>query len=208
MESLSRRHVDRFWEAHRGLFRGRVLDVGGSRVHRYGKLDVFAGPWQVVVVNPNPAEFPDICGPGETMPGEGETYDVVRLSEVLEHVRDPVALLKEMRRVLTPDGDLLATVPFIYRIHGADDDWHRFTPARLIDDLEATGFRVVSLVALGGIYSTVVDLIAQWGQMTGASWRRLMPRLSAWALRREAKLPKDDRAFLWPLHWGVHARVR
>ena len=199
MESLSRRHVDRFWAAHRVLFRGRVLDVGGSRVHRYGRFDVNGGPWSVTVVNPDPAERPDLCAFAEVMPTDSETYDVVRLSEVLEHVRDPVAVLKEMRRVIKPDGDLLATVPFIYRIHGPDTDWHRFTPARLTDDLESTGFRVVSLVALGSLYSTVVDLIEQgWGRVPFARW---------WALRKEARLPRDHRAFHWPLQWGVHARV-
>jgi 2-polyprenyl-3-methyl-5-hydroxy-6-metoxy-1,4-benzoquinol methylase len=40
-----------------------------------------------------------------------ETYDVVALSHVIEHIYDPVSLLKECFRVLKPSGKLTMTTP-------------------------------------------------------------------------------------------------
>jgi 2-polyprenyl-3-methyl-5-hydroxy-6-metoxy-1,4-benzoquinol methylase len=41
----------------------------------------------------------------------GETYDVVWLQNVLEHVLDPLDLLSSLRRLLTPGGVAVITVP-------------------------------------------------------------------------------------------------
>jgi SAM-dependent methyltransferase len=41
----------------------------------------------------------------------GDSFDVVCSSHVIEHVRDPVSLLKEMKRILRPGGSLVTVVP-------------------------------------------------------------------------------------------------
>lgn len=41
------------------------------------------------------------------------TWDVVRMSQVLEHVADPLALLAQVRRVMAPTGRLIVGVPNI-----------------------------------------------------------------------------------------------
>lgn len=46
-----------------------------------------------------------------TLPGSH--FDVVVFSDVLEHLVNPVAALSEVKRVLTPDGVLVASVPNI-----------------------------------------------------------------------------------------------
>jgi SAM-dependent methyltransferase len=52
-----------------------------------------------------------IQAPGENLPFDDASLDVVRLKEVLEHVHDPLALAAEMRRVLRPRGVFIAYVP-------------------------------------------------------------------------------------------------
>lgn len=44
-------------------------------------------------------------------PFEDQAFDVVLCSEVLEHLFDPVACIKEMHRLLVSDGKLIVTVP-------------------------------------------------------------------------------------------------
>ena len=94
-------------------------------------------------------------------------YDVVAMSQVIEHVHAPLALLKECHRVLRPGGRLLVTTPnalsLAHRIYGRH--WrglepprhlHIFTPAALERSARAGGFRQLQLRTLSaesaGIY--------------------------------------------------------
>lgn len=47
----------------------------------------------------------------ESLPYESGRFDRVYCSEVLEHVVDPVAVLREMRRVIRPDGRAVISFP-------------------------------------------------------------------------------------------------
>ncbi len=48
---------------------------------------------------------------GDHLPFEDATFDFVVLMEVLVHLHDPLAVLKEIRRVLKPNGVLLGSAP-------------------------------------------------------------------------------------------------
>ena len=50
---------------------------------------------------------------------ENNQYDLILLTEVLEHVPDPVATLKKMYKLLNKDGYLVTTVPSMSLIHQA-----------------------------------------------------------------------------------------
>ena len=47
----------------------------------------------------------------EPLPFEDATFDGVVLKDLLEHVRDPVAVVREVRRVLRPGGRVFASSP-------------------------------------------------------------------------------------------------
>jgi SAM-dependent methyltransferase len=88
----------------------------------------------------------------EDLAGTGETWDVVTLWHVLEHVPDPVAALGILRDVLAPGGAVVLEVPNVdstaARMLGAswthlDADAHvsHFGPATLRLALERAGLR-------------------------------------------------------------------
>ena len=52
-----------------------------------------------------------ICGTLESANLAAESLDVVASTDVIEHVRDPIAFAREMRRVLAPGGVALVTTP-------------------------------------------------------------------------------------------------
>ena len=58
------------------------------------------------------------------MPFACESFDAVLCTEVLEHVYDPIAALKELVRVLVPRGVLIVTAPFCCLTHQAPHFYH------------------------------------------------------------------------------------
>lgn len=81
-------------------------------------------------------------------------FRVVILRHVLEHLRDPLATLREVRRIVRPDGGVVIAVPNIasWQARLSRDAWFHldlprhlfhFTPSTLTRALEQTGFRVV-----------------------------------------------------------------
>lgn len=61
-----------------------------------------------------------------------DSFDVVASSHVIEHVPDPISLLRECLRILKPGGHLVAITPnagsWSHRIYGAD--WRGLEPPR------------------------------------------------------------------------------
>jgi SAM-dependent methyltransferase len=51
------------------------------------------------------------------------------VAETLEHVRDPIRAVDEVRRVLQPDGVAILTSCLDFKIHAYPDDYWRFTPS-------------------------------------------------------------------------------
>jgi 2-polyprenyl-3-methyl-5-hydroxy-6-metoxy-1,4-benzoquinol methylase len=116
------------------------------------------------------------------------SFDTIILSHTIEHVRDPIAILREIHRVLTPGGALILWLPNGDSIEarvlgrrwiGYDPPRHltTFSVATLTRALEATGFRVTQVRH----------------EAVGLEW--------AWALRSwlRDRTPKAERAIA-PLH--------
>jgi len=106
-----------------------LLDVGGQgkpyacffkdRVANHFVLDV------------SPAASVDVVGDGRAMPFCDASIDVVLITQVLEHIPDPIAVIAEIHRVLKPGGTLLLSVPSIFPQHGYPGDYWRYMPQGL-----------------------------------------------------------------------------
>lgn len=57
-------------------------------------------------------------------------YDLIVSFNVLEHIAEPKIYLKNVKKLLKPDGCFIGTVPFMYAIH-SDQDYYRYTEAGL-----------------------------------------------------------------------------
>ncbi|MGQ0762870.1 MAG: class I SAM-dependent methyltransferase [Acidobacteriota bacterium] len=62
------------------------------------------------------------AGAAEDLPYEDATFDLVTALDVVEHLDDDVAGLREMRRVLRPGGRILIFVPTFMWLWGVQDD--------------------------------------------------------------------------------------
>jgi glycosyltransferase involved in cell wall biosynthesis/ubiquinone/menaquinone biosynthesis C-methylase UbiE len=95
---------------------GKVLDIGCSS----GQLSNRIRELGHYVVGVDHAEEPDVSDHvdefmladlDEGLPEVGGGYDVVVAADVIEHVRNPVALLREMADKVGPDGRLVISTP-------------------------------------------------------------------------------------------------
>jgi SAM-dependent methyltransferase len=120
--------LDGLAPVHRaGPFDGRVAEVPGRRpVLEVGcgsesmLADVPNPPWPIVVADlaldalglaRRPAAGMVCLDATRPLPFRDGSLDGVLMGELIEHVYDPVALLRECRRVLVPSGLLVLTTP-------------------------------------------------------------------------------------------------
>jgi SAM-dependent methyltransferase len=93
------------------------LYIGGAgrSVPGYLNLDLF------------PMRGVDIAADAEQLPFADGVFQRVECDAVLEHVRDPVRVCGELRRVLAPGGYLHLVTPFCHPFHEYPKDYRRFT---------------------------------------------------------------------------------
>lgn len=77
-------------------------------------------------------------------------------SEVLEHCREPVVLLKNLLAVMAPGAKLLVTVPCSFHEHFYPDDYWRFMPSGLKVVLEEAGW-IVNKSFGAGLYKMSIN---------------------------------------------------
>lgn len=129
----------------------RILDVGCGTGANLEMLKQF-GESEGVDVSDDALEF---CrkkglkvhkGLAEELPFEDETFDLVTALDVVEHLDDDVAGLKEMLRVLKTGGKTLIFVPAFMWLWGVQDDISnhriRYTRQQIVERLEKAGFTI------------------------------------------------------------------
>ena len=139
---------------------GRVLDFGGGANAQYAnEVQSWAGPGQLIdywSANIDPVLRPThLVRVGEPLPLDSGSFDSVVSLSTLEHVYELNETLGELGRVLKPEGRLVLFVPFMLRVHGHPDDYHRGTASFWRRKLDEAGFGIVSVEALAwGPFST------------------------------------------------------
>lgn len=92
---------------------------------------------------------PDVFGDAQRLPLQSDSVDHVLLLDVLEHLPRPADCLSDIHRVLRPGGQLIIQVPFIYPLHDAPLDFHRWTRFGLQRAASEAGFEVARETAIG-----------------------------------------------------------
>lgn len=133
----------------------RVLDVGcgaGNMMHHLARYGTVKG----VEIDPRPLERArqrgydvKLADVGAGIPYDDGQFELVSALDVIEHTPDDMAVLNECRRVLTPGGHLLVTVPAFMFLWSHNDVLNahvrRYTAGELKRKLEAAGMGVQRL---------------------------------------------------------------
>jgi SAM-dependent methyltransferase len=89
------------------------------------------------------------------IPVEDQRFDGIIFNQVMEHLPDPLAALKELRRTLKPGGTMICTAPFYYQEHEIPYDFFRYTQFGWRSLLERAGMEVVRIGWLEGYLGTL-----------------------------------------------------
>ena len=192
---------------------GRILDIGCNNGLYLSILKSIG--WKVLGVELNPAlaqaqEALGIevkQGTLEDAQFEEGSFDVVRLSHVLEHLYEPLKTLKEIAKILKPNGQIRITVPnqrsfafFLFKDlwYGAPGHLYCFKPFTLSKLCEKAGL-TLERVAITASKGTTRSLLKKY--LTGS---RKNPRPSETLLIKIVESKLGDWLIIIPLYLITH----
>jgi len=144
--------LSQFLDEFKPRFIGKnILDIGAGEIpfiDYYEGLNVKTCDIQ----NNSNNSIDYIIVPGEKLPFQNQTVDVIFLFDVLEHIENDIFFLSECNRILSNDGLIVANIPFMYRFHEIPHDYRRYTPSGLKSIFEISGFDLIETRSIGSIY--------------------------------------------------------
>ncbi|MEJ5300100.1 MAG: glycosyltransferase [Thermodesulforhabdaceae bacterium] len=99
---------------------------------------------------------------GDTIPLADSSVDCVTAVEIIERCKNPLRILKEIRRVLTPGGVFLFTTSFLWSYHGIPNDYYKYTPFSIKKLLLEAKFEDFQIKPLGGWHAAFAQMMGLW----------------------------------------------
>jgi SAM-dependent methyltransferase len=191
----------------------RLIDVGaGNSPYRelFGHLNYECTDWEHSV-HPGARGVDYIC-PAHDLPVHDASYDAVLCTQVLEHVPNPDAVIRELHRILRPGGRLWLTVPLAWELHEMPFDFYRYTPHGLAKILGDAGFAHFDIRPRNDCFTTLAQLLENVGSTMGSYPDGLgARRAEAFAVLRGmaatiASYADLDARMIFPLGYSVVAQ--
>lgn len=139
----------------------RILDAGcgsGRTLQELAPFGEVAGielSPEAAVLARSRGSFDVRIGRLEELPWDNATFDLITCLDVIEHTPDDKLTLSELRRVCTPGGRLLVTVPAYQALWSQHDEanhhYRRYGRAMLRGAAEAAGWEVERLTSFNSV---------------------------------------------------------
>ena len=138
---------------------GTVLDIGGGHRATYLKFIHLPAAERFIVIDIQPTPSVDVLGSVTDMPFRSQSIDTILCFNLLEHVFEHEAALREMHRVMKPGAVMYGWIPFLIGVHGDPHDYFRYTDAALHRLLAKSGFESIDIRYSGGAFLSAFDIV-------------------------------------------------
>ena len=138
---------------------GRLLDAGAGPLTYTFLLMPRAAEYVSIDIEPADPRLTaraDVCH----LPFASGSFDTIVCTQVLEHVPRPWEAMREFARVLRLQGTLLITAPHLSYIHGAPQDYYRYTQYGLGSLAADAGMKVKETRPAGGLLCFVASPVS------------------------------------------------
>ncbi|WP_440054184.1 class I SAM-dependent methyltransferase [Pseudoalteromonas sp. T1lg65] len=144
---------------------GKLLDLGCGKVPFYGAYSNFVS--EVTCVDWGQSlhdnQYVDhLCDLNQPLPFQDQEFNTVLCSDVLEHLTNPESTLKEVARLLKPNGALIINTPFMYWLHEQPYDYFRYTRYALQRMAKQANLEVAVLEDVGGALEIMADVFSKF----------------------------------------------
>jgi ubiquinone/menaquinone biosynthesis C-methylase UbiE len=154
----------------------------------------------------------DIVSDITAIPRPDASFDAVMCIEVLEHLPEPLAALREFSRLLQAGGQLLVTAPFCSLTHFAPYHFYTgFSRYFYATHLPALGFEIVEMQENGNFFEYLAQELRRLPEIVGRYANDVPSLVDDAALRQVLEMlervsAKDTRSAEL-LHFGYHVRA-
>lgn len=162
---------------------GSLLDLGCGMVPLYEAYKpyvtrVTCGDWESSF-HQNPY-IDQVCDLTKPLDFEAESFDTIILSDVLEHLPEPMLVFQEVARILKPGGKVILTTPFLYWLHEEPFDYFRFTHHAFEFFASESQLEVTESRMVGGYGPVLADIFSKVSKKASPNLARLFCPLLLW----------------------------
>lgn len=167
---IERQLLQRWFE--KAALGGNVLDIGGgsSPYAKYMQRNA-----QLINLDIEHNTAIGVIADAHILPFAPGSLDAVICTNVLEHLREPQACIREITAALRGGGEFIVIVPFMFKVHPNPEDHWRFT-WQCLERLFADDYDVIENSVSGGRFAVIWEII---GQIRGLELIRIINPLLA-----------------------------
>ncbi len=158
---------------------GKLLDFGcGSKPYKsLFKVLEYIGLDYENVGHPHANEQIDVFYDGKNIPFPDKNFDSVLATEVFEHVFYLEDTIKELHRVLKPNGKILITLPFVWYEHEVPHDFARYSSYGIANLLQRNGFTILHSQKTTNFIETLMQMCVVYLNKNLLQWLGYIPFL-------------------------------
>lgn len=137
---------------------GRILDVGCGNKPYESLFNTSPENYVGCDVVQSSENKVDVLCKATDIKLEDNSFNTVFSTQVMEHVDNSDAMMKECNRVLKPGGSFILSVPLCWELHEEPYDFFRFTKYGLKELCDRNNFEVVEILSNGGKWAAIFQM--------------------------------------------------